>query len=139
RWRGFNEQALQSLGRKAVADDLDPGLAADFRQLLELPLIHDEIVLAQNPLDERFEAGVFLKELLECRAADAFGEAGAHDDRAALLDDGQSAGETFDRLIKGRVERIPGAARHDDIDWLDDRIANDAADKANAFFECRDH
>src|SRR5205823_4926580 len=55
------------------------------------------------------------------------------------LDDGQGAGETFHGLIKGRVERVAGAARDHDIDRLGYAIANDAADEVDAFFECSDH
>ena len=107
---GFDEQPVERFGGQAVADDLHLGLAADLGQLFELPLVHHEIVLAEDPLDEDFQAGVLREQLLELGAADAFGQAGGQDDRAALLDDRQRAGQPFDRLIERRVERIAGAS-----------------------------
>ena len=43
--------------------------------------------------------------------ADPFGQAGGDDDRAALLDDRQAAGQPLDGLVERRVERIAGGGR----------------------------
>ena len=46
------------------------------------------------------------QQLLEVRAADAFGQRRSQNDGAAAAHDVERAGQTFDRLIEGVVERI---------------------------------
>src|SRR4029077_4719920 len=78
-------------------------------------------------------------ESLELRAAQTFGKAGRHDDRPALLDDGKSAGQTLDRLVPGRIERIAGTAGDNNIQGLGHWDFDDALDEADAFFPGPDH
>ena len=63
----------------------------DLGQLLQLPLVHHEIILAQDALLEDFQIGVVGHQVLELRAAEPFAQAGRQDDGAALLDDRQGA------------------------------------------------
>src|SRR5262245_40326064 len=61
----FHETASERRGIQPLTVDLDPSAAADLRQLLDLPLIHDEIVLAENPPMERFERIIFQHDAAE--------------------------------------------------------------------------
>ena len=70
----FDEQPVDRLGRQAVADDFHLRLAAHLGQLFQLPLVEHEIILAQDPLDEHFQARVLGEQPLELGAADAFGQ-----------------------------------------------------------------
>ena len=64
--------AAQRLGRQARAlTTFTLQLRDDLGQLFELPLVHDEVVLAQDALLERVQVRVLGEQLLELRAADA--------------------------------------------------------------------
>ncbi len=129
----FDEELVDRGGGQAVADDFYLGFAAHLGQLFQLPLVEHEVLLAQDPLDEHVEVGVFVEQLLELGAADAFGQARGQDDRASLLDDRQRAGQAFDGLVEGRVQRITGRAGHDDIDRFGAPIDDHAAHELDAF------
>src|SRR5690606_7929364 len=135
----FHKQLIEPLGGYAVADHLYLGLAANLRHLLKLPLIHHKIVFAENPLDEDFQVGMLAEEALELWAADAFGQAGGHDDRAALLDHRQRPGHAFDRLVERGVERVTGATGYNHVDRIGQHVGHDAAAEPHAFFKRLEH
>ena len=62
---------------------LDPAALDHLGQLFELPLVHDEIVLAEDALLEDFQVRIVGHQPLELGAAEAFSQAGRHDDGAA--------------------------------------------------------
>ena len=103
-----NKQPIERFGGQAVAHDAHLGLAPHLGQLFELPLVHHEVIAAQDSLAERFEILMLGKQPFELRTADALAEAGCQHDGAPLLDDGEGARQSFDRLVKGRVQRIAG-------------------------------
>ena len=61
--------------------------------------------------------------------AQSLGQTGRHDDRASLLHDRQAAGQSLDRLVERRVERIAGRARHHDLHGPGHRRTDDAVDE----------
>lgn len=132
--RGVFNVALLQRGRgQTLGDDFDFAAFEDFDEFFELPLIHDEVVLAEDALDEDVEVGVVGQERLKFGRTEAFGETGGDDDRAALLDDGEGAGEALDGLIPGRVERIASGRSDDDIGQFGDGDADDVFDELDAF------
>ena len=113
--RRLDEARRQHVGRQPVGDDLDPCLPAHLRQLFELPLVQDEVVLAEDPLHEHFKRWVFAEERLEFGTTQTLGETGREDDRAPLLDDRKAARQPLDRLVERRVQGIAGGAGDDDV------------------------
>ena len=101
-------------------------------QLFQLPLVHHEIIPAEDPLHERLDRIVLREQPLELGTANPFGHACGQDDRSAFLHDRQGAGQALDGLIEGGVERVPGAAGDDDIDRLRHRGADNIADEFDA-------
>ena len=65
-----------------------------------------------------FRSGLSANSCWNSGTAEPSRQAGGQDDRAALLDDRQRAGQALDRLIPGRVERIAGAAGDHDVQRL---------------------
>ena len=82
---------------------------------------------------------MLLKQLLEFRTADAFGQAGRDDDRAALLDDRQCAGHPFHRLIKRRISGYPAAEVTTTSTGSETRSVTTLADKLYALLEGLHH
>ncbi len=78
------------------------------------------------------QVGVLLEQLLKGWTANALGQTGRDDDRAALLDDRQRAGHALDRLVEGGVERVTGAAGDHDIDRFWHRVRDDVAHEFDA-------
>ncbi len=66
----FDEQPPQHVGRQAVGDDPHAALAVGPHELLELPLVDDEVVLALDPLHELVQRAVLVDYALEVGAAD---------------------------------------------------------------------
>src|SRR5262249_13848430 len=124
---------------KAVTDHFHPAALDDLGQLFQLPLVHDEIVFAEDALLEDFQVGVLGHEALKLGAAQPFGEAGRQDDRAALLDDGQGAGQALDGLVPGGVERVAGTAGDDYVERLGDRNLDHPFHKADALLPGFNH
>ena len=60
-------------------------------------------------------------------------KSGGQNDRAPLLDDRQRAGQSFDRLIERRVERIAGRTGDDDVDRLAHACRRPLADELDPF------
>ena len=79
-----------TLGRQSVGDDFHFRLAAHLGQLFQLPLVHHEIILAQDALDEHFQVGDARRTVAANSGLPIPSRhAGGQDDRAALLDDRQ--------------------------------------------------
>src|SRR5271157_3757250 len=101
----------------------DPG------QLLNLPLVLHEVMLAEDSLHEDLDRWIVAEQRFKLGIPKPLGEARRRDDRPALLEDREAVDHSLDRLVEGRVERVSTAARHHDVHRLGDLCLADPFDK----------
>src|SRR5205807_2328472 len=94
---------------------------------------------AQDTLLEDLQVRVLGDHLLEFGTTQTVRQAGGEDDRAALLDDGQSAGQSLDGLVPGRIEGVACTAGDHDVERFSYRHLDHAFDEAHPVFPGFDH